>query len=211
MKPTDPPPPPQASPASHRRPARAAYDDGVPPYDHAHEELHNEDVAHEHSDINVRGILMFVVAVTIVGVVSATGMAGLFWLFQRQAAANDPKVSPLAVPATTMPRSTTASPYFGPAPQPQLLTNEPAALRQLRETEDQALHQYGWVDQAAGVARVPIDQAKKLLIERGLPSRPAGVDPKLGTHAPAFGEATGGRTIPTGAAPAAPPGPGGGH
>jgi hypothetical protein len=172
----------------------------VPGYDEAHGELHNEDVAHEHSDINVRSILTFALAVTIVGILAAAGMAGLFHLFQKQAAANEPRITPLAMPATKMPSTTAGSPVFSPAPQPQLLTNEPMALRQLHQTEDQQLHQYGWVDQNAGVARVPIEQAKKLLIERGLPARAGGVDPKLGTDAPAYGESSGGTAIPTGAA-----------
>jgi hypothetical protein len=124
-------------------------------------------------------------------------MGGLFWFFNKQAAANDPRVSPLAIPATQMPKTTTGSPYFGAAPQPQLLTNEPAALRQLRRSEDQQLYGYGWVDEKTGVARMPIDEAKKRILERGLPARAAGVDPRLGTHAPAYGDSSSGRTITT--------------
>jgi hypothetical protein len=78
-------------------------------------------------------------------------------------------------------------------------------LRILHDTEQKALHEYGWVDQKSGVARVPIDQAKKLIVERGLPARATATDPALGTHAPAFGEANGGRAIPTGERPASPP------
>jgi hypothetical protein len=98
-----------------------------------------------------------------------------------------------------MPKHTTGSPYFGAAPQPQLLTNEPAVLRQLRQNEAEQLHDYGWVDPSAGVARMPIEEAKKKILERGLPMRAGShVDPWVGTHAPAFGESSSGRTIPTG-------------
>ena len=59
----------------------------------------------------------------------------------------------------------------------------------------------------AVTARIPIEQAKKLLVERGLPSRAGGAGAAEGTHAPAFGEANSGRRIPTGeTAPAAAPG-----
>ena len=30
---------------------------------------------------------------------------------------------------------------------------------------------YGWVDKNAGTVRIPIDRAKELLLERGLPVR----------------------------------------
>ena len=38
--------------------------------------------------------------------------------------------------------------------------------------EEQTLHSYGWVDQPAGVVRIPIDRAMELLAQRGLPTRP---------------------------------------
>jgi hypothetical protein len=175
------------------------------------DDLHNDAVDHEHSDVNIQAILSFGGIVAVVTVVCAVIVWGFFVFLESQAAARDPKMSRLALPATQMPKTTAGSPYFGAAAQPRLITSEPTVLRTQRASEDIRLHQYGWINQASGVAHVPIDEAKKLIVERGLPSRPAGVDPRLGTHAPAFGEANGGRLIPTGepAAPAAaaPPAP----
>jgi len=184
--------------------------DGSPEHGGGHghptDEFHNQGVAHESTDVNIRAILSFGVIVVVVSIVCAVIVWGLFHLMVSQAAARDPKMSPLAMPGSVMPRTTAASPYFGNAPSPQLITNEPTVLRTLRQTEQTGLHAYGWVDQKAGVARVPIDQAKKLIAERGLPSRAAGAaDPQLGTDAFAFGEANGGRTIPTGERPSAAP------
>jgi hypothetical protein len=161
-------------------------------------EAHHAGVAHETSDVNIRSILLFGAGIALVGIAAAVLMWGLFGVFERQAAADDPPVSPVAVQPANMPRTTTGSPYFGGAPQPQLLTNEPNVLRQLRTNEDTQLHGYGWVDQKGGVARIPIDEAKKKLLEHGLPSRAGSIDPGLGTHTQAYGEASGGRTIPTG-------------
>lgn len=167
------------------------------------EELHNVDVAHEEADVNVRTILFYAVGLAVVTMISAALMYGLFMVFERQAAASDPNMSPLAVPSTEMPRHTTETPFFGAAPQPQLLTNEPAVLQILRRTESERLHGYGWVDQQAGIAQIPIDEAKKLIAERGLPARGgAPLDRALGTHAPAYGEANSGRLIPRAGAPA---------
>jgi hypothetical protein len=161
------------------------------------EEMHNDDVAHEGSDVNLSAIIWSGIVLTVVCVFTAVLMYGFFWWYLiPQAAARDPKLSPLALPATVMPPTTTASPEFGSAPEPRLLTSEPTKLRQFREGEREQLHGYGWVDEKAGIARIPINRAKELVLEKGLPVRPDPLDdPRLGTHAPAFGEASSGRTI----------------
>ena len=179
MRPTEPPSPPSpkasASQASHRGDEHL-YDD---------EYVHNEDVAHEHTDVNVRQLLMYTAGLTITCLVCAAIVWVLFIVFERQAAANDPQLSPLAVPAGELP------------PQPQLVTNEPAVLKKQQDMEATALEQYGWVDQPGGAARLPIAEAKKRLLHDGLPVRPdAPPDPWMGTHAAARGESSGGRTIP---------------
>lgn len=160
-------------------------------------ELHNEGVAHEHSDVNIRAILMFAGGLVVVAVIVQVAMWLLFGVFEKRAAANDPLVSPLAAPPAAMPHTTAASPSFGEAAGPQLLTDEPRALQLLHARERRDLESYGWIDQRNGVARIPIEQAEKLLIERGLPVRSTGqADPNLGTHGPALGEASSGRAIP---------------
>ena len=51
-------------------------------------------------------------------------------------------------------------------------------INDFRMQEEQTLNSYGWVDQQAGVVRIPIDRAMELLAQRGLPTRPqAGVTP----------------------------------
>jgi hypothetical protein len=42
-------------------------------------------------------------------------------------------------------------------------------IRRFREQEDQMLDSYGWIDRQNGVIRIPIEQAKKLIEQRGLP------------------------------------------
>jgi hypothetical protein len=62
-------------------------------------------------------------------------------------------------------------------PQPRLLTKPGASLAELRAAEDADLNSYGWVDRNAGIARIPIDRAMQLLLERGLPEVGAGQTP----------------------------------
>jgi hypothetical protein len=45
-------------------------------------------------------------------------------------------------------------------------------IRQFREREDQMLDSYGWIDRQNGVIRIPIEQAKQLILQRGLPVTP---------------------------------------
>lgn len=86
-------------------------------------------------------------------------MVGFLKFAMNRLESGDAPVSALARPAGQLP------------PEPRLLTNEPGNLRDFRVTEAQKLEHYGYVDQAAGTVHIPIDRAKDLLIERGLPAR----------------------------------------
>ena len=192
----------------------ARYDDGVvhqPHYDaDGHDDLHNEDTAHEHRDVNIRAVVTSAIILAVVTIVSMIVTYVMFDRFEAMAAAKDPQVSPLATPPADMPNTTRESPYFSVGVGgPRLLSNEPAALLEQRQKDAKRLHEYGWVSQPAGVAHVPIEEAKKLIVQRGLPVRadePAG--PLVGTRLPAAGESSGGRVITT-VLPDRPAAPGG--
>jgi hypothetical protein len=230
MKPTDPTPPPhdpsRRQPQPHAAPARrpglhgghsigetggvSAYDDGVPRHHQGPDDpLHNPETAHEHSDVNIRAIVTSAIILFAVGAAAHLAMWLLFGWFERGATTAERPASPVARPATTMPRTTNESPVFSATGTgPQLLTNEFRALEIHRAEERKRLEGYGWVDQNAGVAHMPIEEAKKRLIERGLPVRPEGeAAPTLGTRLPARGEASGGRIITMPAAEPAPEAP----
>jgi hypothetical protein len=69
------------------------------------------------------------------------------------------------------PVSPLAMPSGQPPPEPRLLTNEPANLATYRLEQEQNTATYGWIDKQAGIVRIPIERAKELLLERGLPHR----------------------------------------
>ena len=54
-----------------------------------------------------------------------------------------------------------------------VLVNEPANLADLHRHEHEMLTTYGWMDRNAGIVRLPIERAKELILERGLPVRGA--------------------------------------
>jgi hypothetical protein len=55
-------------------------------------------------------------------------------------------------------------------PEPRLQASPVQDMQELRRTENAWLQSYGWVDQAAGIARIPIDRAMELIAVQGLPS-----------------------------------------
>lgn len=166
-----------------------------------HRPTDNPDVAHEKSDLNVRAIIWFVVVLTGITLAVDVAMYGLFKALDYYEVKHDPPVSPLFIPS--------AGPDGGPQPAPGLQTEPWKDLKTFRAAQTAHLHGYGWVDEKAGVARVPIAKAKELLLEQGLPVRPELADALEGTSLASGGESNGGRSIPAGGAdrstPAAPP------
>ena len=120
----------------------------------------------EADGVNYRGIFWFLGILAVTTLVCQVLMVGLFKMFQHQVQNADPGRPPMMAPAT--------SPQPGMAvdigaPGPALLTDESGNLRQFRETEDEQMHSYGWIDKNAGIVRIPIERAKDLLLERGIP------------------------------------------
>jgi hypothetical protein len=54
---------------------------------------------------------------------------------------------------------------------PTIPTHVAGSLEAIYESQIESLHTYGWVDQEEGVVRLPIERAKDLLLEQGLPVR----------------------------------------
>ena len=166
---------------------------------HSHGELANENVQHETSDINVRAIVAFMVALFAITIAVQAAMVGLFWLFNKGEDKSQPQVSAL----------TPGPAQVADFPSPSLQTTPWTDLQKLRAGETEYLNGYGWVDQNAGIARIPIERAKALLLQKGIPVRAGATDPSEGTHYASTGESNGGRTLKAGGAdesgaPAAP-------
>jgi hypothetical protein len=147
------------------------------------EHVHHEHPAvhHETSDANINAVFVFAAGLTVVCMVAALVVWGLFRLFASQAATEYVPQYPMAI--TQAPRV---------PPEPRLQTNPREDLRELRAHEDALLATYGWVDRNAGVVRLPIDEAMKLTLERGLPARAGTMPPPLATES---GDANSGKYV----------------
>lgn len=74
-----------------------------------------------------------------------------------------------APPTDRWQASTSGNPNL--PPPPRLQVSPPAELQAFRANEEAELHSYGWIDRAAGVVRIPIDQAMDVVLSNGLPAR----------------------------------------
>ena len=126
----------------------------------------------ENDDINYRGILWFVVVLAITMGVSNLLMVGTFKLFDHQIVTADKERPALATPAGQAPPSPNLLYVQSGAP----VVSEPGNLERFREREDAALEGYS-LDKATGVATIPIERAKELLLARGLPTRDRATPP----------------------------------
>jgi hypothetical protein len=115
---------------------------------------------HETTDVDIRAIFGFGAGLALVMIVVYAVVRLMFVYMDRQSAAATPDF-PLAVGhETRIP------------PEPRLQTTPRQDLQELRAREEDKLRTYQWVDRPAGIVRIPIDQAIKLTLERGLPSKP---------------------------------------
>jgi hypothetical protein len=117
-------------------------------------------VHHETSDVNVGGIFRFAFGLFMTGVAILVLVRWLLVVFT----AREPRPAMPEFPLAVQQENRLP-------PEPRLQTNPRQDLRDLRSAEEAVLTGYGWVDRKAGIARIPIDQAMKLTVERGLPAR----------------------------------------
>ncbi len=128
---------------------------------------------HETSDLKPRTILIFGIALSVT-VLLCLAIAN--WMFHYFAAVQSgPSLSPLAKQEAP--------------PGPHLQAQAPEDLRKFRAEEEATLNSYGWVNQQAGIVRIPIDRAMQLLVQRGLPTSGPPAQPAAGAKpSPAPGQ-----------------------
>lgn len=111
---------------------------------------------YEKSDLRPKPIVIFGVILTVVTILAfgvTYGMIQFLGWWDRPRL--ETPASPLAT--RTVP------------PEPRLQVDAPKELQTLRAAEEEALTSYGWVSRESGIARIPIQRAMQLVLERGLP------------------------------------------
>jgi|HubBroStandDraft_4_1064222.scaffolds.fasta_scaffold134053_2 hypothetical protein len=113
---------------------------------------------YERSDADVRSLLRFGAALAILIALVMWGMVHTYNFFAKRESLGPP-----------------ASPFENQRqlpPPPHLQPQPTTDLRRYCEIEQQELTTYGWVDQHAGIVRIPVDRAMEMVLQKGLPARP---------------------------------------
>ena len=116
---------------------------------------------YEHTDANVRIIFKLLIWLATSAVVIHFGLGLMYGFLIEQSKETGDRQYPMAAPADE--RLLPAPPRLQQFPQ-----NE---LHQFRVGEDELLHRYGWMNKNAGTVHIPIADAMRVLVERGLPAR----------------------------------------
>ena len=121
--------------------------------------MRHEPGGHEPTDANAGGALRAGLYVLAMMFVTALLVVPFYRLLARVETAAQP-------PAMEVVKSEMSEPV---ASFPKLVESEPRALAAFRAQEDALLTSYGWVEKDKGIARIPIDDAIRIVAERGLP------------------------------------------
>jgi hypothetical protein len=148
--------------------------------EHRHNE-HHSGAGFEQQDLGSRPVYGFLISLVVIGVLTYYVLWGVFYLLEAYNRSHQPAVSPMvkAEQETREPvASVTSQKIKSEFSEPRLEDDERTELAPVRHREEQILNSYGWVDESAGVARIPITKAMELVAQRGLPTTPqAGTAP----------------------------------
>jgi hypothetical protein len=126
----------------------------------------------EHEDLGSRGVFMFMAGLVVAGIVSYFLIAGMYKFLDNYERSQMTTASPLVTTKGAMSRVVTQEDMdkaFKDNGAPMLETNERTELHDFLMSQETQLNSYGWVDEKAGVAHIPIDRAMDLMVQRGLP------------------------------------------
>lgn len=136
-------------------------------------EIEHPETRYERRDLSPHAVLLFLVGLAVVSVLiyfMLWGFYGYLNAFRQQ------RKQP-AAPLQTVHDNVTTEQDIQRFPEPRLQPNPAADLNKFRAQEEQILNSYGWADQQAGVAHIPIEQAIDIIVARGLPVRQGGETP----------------------------------
>lgn len=126
----------------------------------------------EGDGVSYAGIRWFIVILTVTVLVAQLVVWGAYeWFDYRVSRSEAPRAVMAEPPSSPTIDAGRLVSGADASPQPALLVDEPSALGRFNHSQDELLRNYGWIDQGMGTVRLPIDRAKDLVLERGLPVR----------------------------------------
>jgi hypothetical protein len=146
-------------------------------------------LGYEGSDVGVRGIVVFLVALAVFVTVTAVLCIGIGKVINSEIAKADGPTTKWNHPVDVktlgnMATSPELQKQFAQLtqrfPSPRLQTDDGyQEVTDIHAKEDLLLENYSWIDQSRGAVRIPIERAMELIAERGLPVAPQGTEAPL--------------------------------
>jgi len=145
----------------------------------------SEELGHGHShpetsfereDLSTRGVFAFMIGLAIVGLVIYFIIVGMYSFLDKYERSQMTTASPLVTSTGPASRVVTKDymEKFKENGAPMLESDERGQFKDFLLKQEDQLNSYGWVDEQGSVAHIPIERAMDLIVERGLPVRPAG-------------------------------------
>ncbi len=116
-------------------------------------------MGYETKDVRASAILKFTIYLFLVTMLVLFLMRLLYVGFARHEARQQP---PPPIMRTSPERQ---------APLPRLQVSPTKDVTELRKGEEAVLSSYAWVDEPAGIARIPIEEAMRIALRKGYPVR----------------------------------------
>jgi len=126
--------------------------------------LESVKAGYEISDARLSPVLASATALVVITAVVMLLLWGLMHVLERFNQRTDPPPSPVASDRQQVPE---------PRLQPLIGLNDRTSAQDLvlmKQQNAEILSSYGWVDREKGIVRIPIEQAMKIVAERGLPT-----------------------------------------
>jgi hypothetical protein len=128
----------------------------------------NADVAFESSDIETRTLLSYLLYLALSVAAAFIVSFFVFNFTSRIAADSDTPMAPVhRGVGPTMPPEPMLQGIPGHTTDPQL------DLRLKRAADEAANERLEWINKQTGIAQIPVDEAMKIIVSKGLPSGPA--------------------------------------
>jgi hypothetical protein len=128
----------------------------------------NADVAFESSDIDTRTILSYLLYLALSVAAAFIASVLVFKVTSKLAADSDTPMAPVHQGVgATMPPEPMLQGIPGHTTDPQ------QDMRQKLEQDEAANEKIDWINKQAGIAQIPVDEAMKIIVTKGLPTVPA--------------------------------------
>jgi hypothetical protein len=133
----------------------------------------------EREDLSTRGVFAFMIGLAVFGVITYFIVVSMYHFLDNYERSQMTTASPLVTSKEVTSRHIDFAPGEGDYVEkkfedngaPLLEIDERTELRKYLMDQENQLNSYGWVDEKAGVARIPIERAMELTVGR-IPVRP---------------------------------------